>query len=442
MKAARGISAAVPAPSRLPGRSRTRVAAAPRAAPVGLPKAGELAELRARLTDAEEALRAIRGGEVDAVVVAGRDGPQVFTLRGAEHAYRVLIESMNEGALTLTADKTILYANRSFARMVKCPLEQVLGSSFRRFLSEEDRVTLRPLLKRAGKTGAKLQIVLKATDGSQIPVQVSIRPLAENGSARRILGLVVTDLTEAGRVADLLRALAHRVVDALEAERGRVALELHDNITQHLCAAVFGCQTLAERLPARASQLKQAAKKLETMLGQTAEEVERISRDLRPGVLVQLGLVAVLRSTSAEFAHRTGIAIKLICRVRTARLPADTELALFRILQEILRNVERHASARHVIIGLTQKGAIVRLVINDDGVGFGPDPHPTGRSGQRGLGLLSISERATYVGGTFKIKSVPGAGTEVAVTVPLPTGTNDSNRGGGRNVMNPTNNTP
>ncbi len=80
---------------------------------------------------------------MDTVVVAGKKGPQVFTLQGAEHAYRVLIESMNEGALTLTADKMILYANQCFARMVKCPLEQVMGSSFRRFLSAADRAALR-----------------------------------------------------------------------------------------------------------------------------------------------------------------------------------------------------------------------------------------------------------------------------------------------------------
>jgi PAS domain-containing protein len=86
---------------------------------------------------------------------AGKQSSQVFTLEGAEHAYRVLIESMNEGALTLTADKMILYANQCFARMVKCPLEQVMGSSFRRFLSAEDRATLRPLVKRAENPAPK-----------------------------------------------------------------------------------------------------------------------------------------------------------------------------------------------------------------------------------------------------------------------------------------------
>ncbi len=140
-------------------------------------------------------------GEVDAVVVAGKQGDQVFTLEGAGHAYRVLIESMNEGALTLTADQQILYANQCFARMVKCPLEQVMGSSFRRFLSDEDRATLRPLMKLARQSGSKIQVFLNASDGSQIPAQISIRPLAKNGSQTATVGMVVTDMTEARRAA-------------------------------------------------------------------------------------------------------------------------------------------------------------------------------------------------------------------------------------------------
>src|SRR2546426_5426677 len=129
--------------------------------------------LTTRLAEAEETLRAIRCGEVDAVVVAGKQGPQVFTLEGAEHAYRVLMESMNEGALTLTSDKLIIYANQCFARMVKCPLEQVMGSSLRRFLSAEDRATRRPLLKRADQSGSKIQVLLNAGDGLVGPIQRS-----------------------------------------------------------------------------------------------------------------------------------------------------------------------------------------------------------------------------------------------------------------------------
>ena len=211
----------------------------------------ELQSLKARLAEAEETLRAIRGGEVDAVMGAGKERSQVFTLEGAGHAYRMLIESMNEGALTLTADKTILYANQCFARMVKCPLEQMMGSSLRRFLSAEDRAMLRPLLKRPGKSGSKIQVLLNAGDGSQLPVQISIRPLARNGINHATISMVVTDLTESRRNEEMLRNLTQRVVQAQEAERGRVALELHDNITQLLCAVLVRSQSLADKLSPR-----------------------------------------------------------------------------------------------------------------------------------------------------------------------------------------------
>ena len=353
-------------------------------------------------------------------MVAGKEGSQVFTLDGAEHAYRVLIESMNEGALTLTTDKLILYANQAFARMVKFPLEQVTGTSFRRFLSDADRATLRPLLKRAGKSGSKIQVLLKAGDGSQLPVQISIRPLPRNGFKSAPVGMVVTDMTEARRTEELLRALTHRVVQVQEAERGRVALELHDHITQLLCGLLVRCQVLADKLPARDGPAKREAMKLREMLGQTADEVERISRNLRPSVLDELGLVAVLRDTSAEFAERTGLSLKLACVELTARLPANIELALYRILQETLKNVEKHASARHVTVHLTKPCGFVQLTINDDGIGFNPDHHPVRRKGKGGFGLLGMRERAGYVGGALKVKSIRGAGTKIEVRIPLP----------------------
>ena len=369
--------------------------------------------------EAEETLRAIRTGEVDTVLVAGKQGPQVFTLKGAEHSYRVLIESMHEGALTLTVDMMILYANQCFARMVKCPLEQVMGSSFRRFLSAEDRATLRPLMKRAGKSGSKIQVLLHVGDGSIMPAQISIRPLANHGVNRATISMVVTDMTEARRNEEMLRALTHRVVQVQEAERGRVAIELHDGITQLLCAILFRSQALVASLSARDGPAKGEAMKLRELAGKTAEEVERISHNLRPSVLDQLGLVAALRATTTEFADRTGVAVKLACAQLTARLPADTELTLYRILQEALRNVEKHARARHVTVSLRQR-AFVQLAINDDGIGFDPHHHAARRKGKGGLGLLSMRERATYVGGAFKIKSVRGAGTEIEVLIPLP----------------------
>lgn len=380
---------------------------------------GGLVELRARLAEAEGTLRAIRTGEVDAVVTAGKEGLQVFTLEGAEHAYRMLIESMNEGALTLTTDKMILYANQCFARMVKCPLEQVAGSSFRRFLSAEDRARLRPLMKQAAKSGAKIQMPLLTGDGLQLPVQISIRPLARDSFNRLTIGMVVTDMTESRRTEELLRTLTHRVVQAQEAERGRVALELHDHITQLLCAILARWAALTNQLPAHGKAARAEVIKLSGMLGQTVEEVQRIARNLRPSVLDELGLVPALRATSAEFVERTGVPVKLACEPLTARLPAEAELALYRILQKALENVEKHARARHVTVGLTQEGDFVQLTIKDDGIGFDMDQSPGRRKGKTDFGLLRMRERAAYVGGVLKVISLRRAGTTIEVQLPL-----------------------
>ncbi len=384
------------------------------------PEAGELAALHRRVREAEETIRAIRSGEVDAVVITRNRGAKIFTLEGIDHAYRELIETMNEGALTLTVDKKILYANSCFARMVKSPLEKVTGSSFLRFISAEDQAALRSLLEKAGKAGAKIQMQLKVGDGSSLPVQISVRALAEDGLGHVIVGLVVTDMSESKRTEELMRSLTRRVVDVQEAERADVAVELHDHITQLLCAILFRCQALVDELSTSKGPSLIEAMRLRDMLGQTAQEVDRISRTLRPSVLDQLGLGALLSATSTAFADRTGVSVKLTCALLTSRLPADTELALYRILQEALKNIERHARARHVIVTLTKQVDSVCLSIKDDGIGFDLEHLPERRKKSGDLGLLGMRERATYVGGVLDIKSVRRAGTEIDVRIPVP----------------------
>ncbi|MDB6059606.1 MAG: histidine kinase [Verrucomicrobiales bacterium] len=224
------------------------------------------------------------------------------------------------------------------------------------------------------------------------------------------------------RTEERLRALTQRVVQAQEAEQGRVSRELHDTITQTLCAVLLRSQVLAGKLPAHNKVAKGEAIELCEMIGKTVDEVERISRNLRPVVLDQLGLVAGLHDASTEFTNQTGVSVKVDCVKLARRLPADTELALYRILQETLKNVEKHARARHVIVQLTKPGNIVQLTINDDGIGFDPDHHPAKRKGRGGLGLLGMRERATYVGGTFTVKSVRRGGTEIEIRIPVPPG--------------------
>ncbi len=390
------------------------VIARKRRCPTGSPH--EIAMLRARLAHTEDMIRTIQVGGVDSMVVAGDHGPLVFTLEGAEQTYRILIESMNEGALTLSADLVILYANQCFARMAGCPLATVMGTSFRRFLDPEDQAKLRSCLKpgKAGKdTGSKLSMSLQAADGSRLPVHLSIRPLDGNGSAVAIAGVVVTNLTEVRRTEDQLRALTHRVVQVQETERERLALELHDQVTQPLCATLAKMQALAAQ-----SSGSTKTKGLRAMIGQTAQVVERISHDLRPSVLRELGLSTVLRDTTEKFTKRTRQPVTLTGAQPSLSLSADIELALYRILQEALKNIERHARSRTVAVHLQLRRTSVEMTIADDGVGFDAERPLLQPTSTGGLGLLGMHERATYVSGSLTITSSRGKGTKILVHIP------------------------
>jgi len=388
--------------------------------PRGAAASAVLADVSARLAEAEETLKSIRSGEADVLVSSGARGVQVLEGEGAESAYRLLIESMNEGALTMTPDAMILYCNACFAKMVRCPLGKVIGSSLRQFIGPVDEAALDLVLKRRNRAGAKLQIMLEADDGSKLAVQVSIRPTSGAAEPTLAIGMVVTDLTESRRTEDLLRALTHGVVRAQEEERGRVAIELHDGAVQLLCALMLGIEALLVSLPEKGCAARRKAEHIRTVAEKAAEEVDRVSRNLRPNVLDKLGLVAALRHASREFAGRSSILVKVAFAKLSGRLLPESELTLYRILQEALRNIEKHAKANHVRVLLTQEGEFVQLVINDDGKGFDPAIRRVRKTGRGGLGLLGMRERALYAGGDFKLRSTRNEGTEIEIRVPLP----------------------
>ena len=243
---------------------------------------------------------------------------------------------------------------------------------------------------------------------------------------------LLAEVAERRRAEEQLRALTHRVVQMQEAERGSVALDLHDNITQMLCAILVRSQSLATRLTGGNESSKQDAITLREMLGTAVEQVERISSNLRPSVLEHLGLAAVLRATGTDFAERTGVAVNVACAKLTARLPINTEMALFRILQQALTNVEQHARAHQVALNLTQLADSIQMTIQDDGTGFDPDLFSAKRHGKGGLGLLAMRERATCIGGDFQIKSAYQTGTEINVRVPYGNVAVGAGRGGVR----------
>src|SRR5579859_3198597 len=154
-------------------------------------------KLLSRLRTAEETLRAIQSGEVDALMVSGRRGEQVITLKGGEPAYRMLVEAMSEGAATLSSDGVVLYSNRKFAEMIRRPPGKVAGIAIRSLVEEEERDRFATLLKAARKGVARGEFSLRAHDGRVVPVHLSLNRF--RGYERHALGMVVTDLSDQRR---------------------------------------------------------------------------------------------------------------------------------------------------------------------------------------------------------------------------------------------------
>jgi PAS domain S-box-containing protein len=167
------------------------------------PQSPDVGALLARLAEAEETLRAIYAGEVDALVVRGPEGEQVFTLKGAETPYRLLLEAMNEGALTLTRDETILYCNSRFAQMAQRPLEQIISSSWQQYFPAAEHAAFTKLLERAQSKGAKGEFTLRTGSASGVPVEISVRSFTLD--EMQGFSVLVTDISQFKRSEQALR---------------------------------------------------------------------------------------------------------------------------------------------------------------------------------------------------------------------------------------------
>lgn len=224
---------------------------------------------------------------------------------------------------------------------------------------------------------------------------------------------VVLNLRER-RLADAkLKELTQRVLDAQEEERGRVARELHDGISQILVGVKYALEIARRRVVAGDPKAEETLAKGADNLGQAINEVRRISRDLRPGVLDDLGLGPAIKALAEEFRQRTGIETEFNTVVFRNRLDPEAKIALFRIAQEALTNIERHAGATHVDIDLRGHRAGATLRIADNGTGM----RETGGA-TRGIGLRNMQERMEQLDGTLRVLS-SRSGTVIEAQVPL-----------------------
>lgn len=219
------------------------------------------------------------------------------------------------------------------------------------------------------------------------------------------------------RLADAkLKELTQRIIDTQEEERGRVARELHDSISQMLVGVRYALELAKRRISGVDAKAQESLEKGITSLGSTIQEVRRISRDLRPGMLDDLGLGPAIQSLTDDFGTRTGIQTHFETVVFRGRLDREARIALYRIAQEALTNIERHSGATEVSITLrgTRRGAIMRISDNGRGMEW---PRPIRRA-KGGLGMRNMLERLEQLDGTLTVTSDSG-GTTIEAQVPL-----------------------
>jgi two-component system sensor histidine kinase UhpB len=213
-----------------------------------------------------------------------------------------------------------------------------------------------------------------------------------------------------------LRRLSQRLMEVQEAERRRLAFELHDEIGQSLTALKLNLE-----LAQASTSVPVATKLLDCiqLADRLLKQVRGLSLDLRPSLLDDLGLSAALRWYVMQQAERTGIVAHVTTEIGEGRLPAPIETACFRLVQEAVTNVVRHARASRVFVDAHASGDRIEVSIEDDGAGFDVPAARQGIHAERSLGLLSMQERVSLIGGELAIDSAPGRGTRIHVSCPL-----------------------
>jgi PAS domain S-box-containing protein len=242
-----------------------------------------------------------------------------------------------------------------------------------------------------------------------------------DGRVRRIVG-TSQDVTDRRRTEERLRdsqrqlrtLTAHREA-IIEAERARISREIHDELGEILTASKLDLAWIRDSLPAAPGRIRERLDDLAARLDATIKTVRRIATELRPVVLDQLGLAAATEWQARDFAHRTGIACSSRCDLDERHLPRETVTALFRILQEALTNIARHAGATIVRVDLHAVGDTICLEVTDDGRGIGAGE----ANDAAGLGILGMRERALLLGGALELSSLEPSGTRLSVWAPL-----------------------
>lgn len=414
--------------------------------PPAVPRAGWAASAALPMRQGGERLGALTllAGEVDAfdppvllllqqLVDDLAFGVLALRTRAALVREREVLDAIlqNAGVLIGVVDRQgrLVRANAAYERLTGWPVEELVGGLVWEKLSSPEaaaryREAFPAMWSRSFPVVVSSELMTRSGAVRQVEwVQTALRDAA--GEPEFLLG-IGHDVTERSRAdqalrdsRSLLRALAGRLQSVREEEKARIARDLHDELGQLLTGLKMDLRWLERRLsdlPASAAvnPLVDRAVAASDLADRTVRSVQRIAAELRPGALDRLGLVPALRQEARRFQERSGLPCEARLDEAAPEPPPEVATALYRICQEALTNVTRHASATRVVVTLDAEPHGLVLRVEDDGRGFDP-----AAPGPEALGLLGMTERATLLGGDVAFSRRPGGGTTVTARVPL-----------------------
>jgi two-component system sensor histidine kinase UhpB len=349
-------------------------------------------------------------------------------LRESEERYRTILESIEEGYYEVDIAGNFTFFNNSLCGILGYSEDELMGMNN---LQYTDKETAKEVYQAFNKVytrgrparGFDWEVIRK--DGTKRHVETSISPMKDKEGRPDGFRGIVRDITERvqaeeelKRSQEELRNLADHLQSVREQERTNIAREIHDDLGQTLTALKMDISWLRKKLPKDQETLLEKTKAMTKLTDMTIKTVKRISTELRPGLLDDLGLVAAIEWQAEEFKNRTGITYKLTIDPEEIILDPDRSTTIFRIFQETLTNIARHAKATRVTITLKEKDDKVALRVRDNGKGITEKQisHP------KSFGLMGIRERVHPWEGQVKISGKPGEGTTVVVRIPIETG--------------------
>jgi PAS domain S-box-containing protein len=348
-------------------------------------------------------------------------------LAQSEARLRGILDSAMDAIITVDARQHIVLFNQAAEEVFGCPRDQAIGAPLAWFIPERFRHAHSGLVAKFGDTGASSRrmgaqriVMGLRRSGDEFPIDASISHIVEEGE--HFYTVILRDVTERTRAEQALReskeeirTLALTASTVREQEKSRIARELHDELGQALTALKIDVSWLRAHLDHAPDAVLAKLGAMQVLLDGTVAAARRISADLRPLMLDDLGLIAACEWLAHNFQQRTGVACELVLGAGELDLRDPYATAVFRVLQESLTNVAKHAEATQVEATLERAEGTVILTVRDNGRGFRTsDPRKQGS-----YGLVGLRERAFLLGGDIRIESEPGRGTFMEMRMPV-----------------------